>query len=132
MKSDKCPSQKGAGVFIVCIPLSPIGQKRFGKNYQYLHEIFAERLLRGIKSQYVTFLIFIFKTIHRLRFWKIKIRYVFHTVYLRNGFDKLFGYQYHLSGDIAGTALNASYACIIFCLTAYLAIIGVDSPQYEK
>jgi len=31
-----------------------------------------------------------------LRFWKIEIRYVFRSAYLRNGFDKLFGYQYHL------------------------------------
>jgi len=34
---------------------------------------FAERLLRGIR-----------------------VRYVFRSAYLRNGFDKLFGYQYHL------------------------------------
>jgi len=43
------------------------------------------------------FLFLFFKTIHRLRFWKIKIRYVFRSAYLRNGFDKQFGYQYHLS-----------------------------------
>jgi len=42
------------------------------------------------------FLFLFFKTIHRLRFWKIKIRNVFRSAYLRNDFDKLFGYQNHL------------------------------------
>lgn len=35
-----------------------------------------------------------------MRFWKIKIRVVFRSAYLRNGFDKLFGYQYHLTASI--------------------------------
>jgi hypothetical protein len=62
--------------------------------------IFDERLLRGCNQELendFTFFIFIFKTIYHLQFWKIKIRYVFRSAYLRNGFDKLFGYQYHLS-----------------------------------
>jgi len=49
---------------------------------------------------------------------------VFRSAYLRNGFDKLFGYQYHLSGDIAGTALNASYACLILALQPIWRLLG--------
>jgi hypothetical protein len=50
--------------------------------------IFAERLLRGIRSQLVTLLAW---------FYLNQARYVFRSAYLVNGFDKLFGYQYHLS-----------------------------------
>ena len=50
----------------------------------------------ALKSKWHISYLGFYKTIHRLRFWKIEIRYVFRSVYLRNGFDKLFGYQYHL------------------------------------
>jgi len=61
MKSDKSPSKKGGGVFIFCIPLSPIGQKRFGKTTLRNLPIFAERLLRGIKVNSSHFLFLFLK-----------------------------------------------------------------------
>ena len=46
-------------------------------------------------------------------FYLNQARYVFHSAYWVNVFDKLFGYQYHL---LAKRLFNSSFACIILAL----------------
>ena len=60
-------------------------------------EAFFWRLARTCHISYFYF----YKTIKRSGFYKIKIRYVFRSAYLRNGIDKLFGYQSYLSAILA-------------------------------
>ena len=62
-KAINAPFQMGAGVFIFCVPLSPISQKRFGKNYFWeTYPFFAERLLRGIEVNSSHFLLSFIQT----------------------------------------------------------------------
>jgi hypothetical protein len=53
-------------------------------------------------------------------FYLNQSRYVFRSAYLVNVFDKLFGYQYHLSAILAKRLFNSSFACIIL---AFLPIV---------
>jgi len=91
------PLTKGAGVFIVCIRCPLLVKSGSAKTTIVYTRFLLNCFCGALKVNSSHFLFFIFKTIYRLRFWKIKIRYVFRSAYLRNGYDKLFGYQYHLS-----------------------------------
>lgn len=90
--------------------------------------IFAKRLLRGIRVNSSHFL-FLFLKLFIACGFEIKIRYVFRSAYLRNGFDKLFGYQY-LSA-ILPERLTTQAMLVLFlpyCLQA-ISSSGANSSQ---
>ena len=63
-------------------------------------------------------------------FYSNQARYVFRSAYCVNVFDKLFGYQYHLSATLAKRLFNSNFACIIL---AFLPIVwrlyGANTSQ---
>ena len=126
MKSDKCPSQKGAGVFIVCIPLSPIGKSFLAlKTTIEQHTNFQRQsAFAGHQSQLVTFLVW---------FYLNQARYVYRSAYLKNGFDKLFGYQYHLQA-ILPERLTTQAMLVLFlpCCLQVISSFGANSSQGKK
>jgi hypothetical protein len=55
------PLSRRGWIFFLFVPLPPIGQKLFGIKLLDIHDFYAEVLLRGIKSQLVTWLILFLK-----------------------------------------------------------------------